>query len=102
MKKVEIYFEENNVMYKEYKLFGFEFESADLAIEFIKKRLDKELLDIIEGQGKNCKKEDAILIYRMYGNDYYLKGKHGIGFCSWDYVDKNIQRLIDEYNKTRL
>lgn len=67
------------------------FESFDEAIEYIKSKLDEELKEI----AKDTKNIETLKeSYRFGGTDYFIKGS--LSFSSWEYVEQNASRILDE------
>ncbi|MDD3477243.1 MAG: hypothetical protein PHI38_10270, partial [Sulfurimonas sp.] len=67
------------------------FNTFDEAIEYIQSNLHEELKEI----AKNTKNVETLKeSYRFAGTDYFIKGS--LSFSSWEYVEQNASRILDE------
>lgn len=67
------------------------FDTQDEAIEYIKQKLDTQMLRMAQ----KCKSSEEIIeSYKIGGTDYFIKGS--LAFSSWDYVEQNASRILDE------
>ena len=98
-KRVEVWYEDNYEILKHEatEYFRKSFNTQEEAVEYIKNKLDEELIEFINTD-KNITLDELISRYKMYGTDFYLKNAFE-GFSSWSYVDENAKRIYEFYKK---